>query len=134
MKQCECNATLVILAPQGREKCSAMNKCLILSALDTEDTQRNTHSCAGKWAIPAKLLVYQGHKGITFAPQRRLSKRGHKHNHNSSKCRHFYNAGGTGVRQFLPSQGAVLGWWPLTVAWSAVASTRGVGSVGVGSG
>lgn len=35
---------------------------------------------------------------------------------------------GTGVRQVVLSQGALLGWWPVTVAGSAVVSVGGEGS------
>lgn len=82
----------------------------------------HTHTHARKWDIPATLLDYQGQGRIIPVTQRRLSKRGGKHNRNSSKCRHFYSVGGSGVRQVLPSQGASLGWWPVTVAGSAVVS------------
>lgn len=53
-------------------------------------TYIGTHT--GKWAVPATLLGYQGQRFISVA-RGCLSKRRHKHNHNSSKCRHFYSSG-----------------------------------------
>lgn len=54
-------------------------------------TYSGTHT--GKWAVPATLLGYQGQRRFISVARGCLSKRRHKHNHNSSKCRHFYSSG-----------------------------------------
>lgn len=57
-------------------------------------TERETHR---KVAVPATLGEYQGQRRIISVAQGRLSKQQHKHNHNSSKCRHFYSSGSWGT-------------------------------------
>lgn len=68
----------------------------IFTVLTWHRTPTDAHTHTRKWDIPATLLDYQGQGRIIPVTQRRLSKRGGKHNHNSSKCRHFYSAGGSG--------------------------------------
>lgn len=68
------------------------NGWLGLSTLSTE------HTHTEKWAVPVPLGDYQGQRRIISVAQGRLSKRRHKHNHNSSKCRHFYCSGSWGPR------------------------------------
>lgn len=72
---------------------TVLNLCLILSSLgtDAEHTPRNTHgqkvghTCHTSWVLRSEKN-YLCHLEVPVKIQR------HKHNHNSSKCRHFYNA------------------------------------------
>lgn len=97
---------------------------------EREHTQRNLHihtHSSRKWGIPATLLEYQGQRRLIFATHERLSKYWHTNTIATLPNVGIFTTLGTGVKQVVPSQGTLLGWWPGAVTESAVVSVGGAG-------
>lgn len=78
---------------------SMINLCIILSSLDTdrEHIQRNTHThmWAESGAYLPRYLSIKVRVELSLPPRGACQNKT-THRHNSSKCRHFYNAGEKG--------------------------------------